>query len=290
MAALYLGYMGLMLLACTAVHGAMIFAWFHVKWTSAKPLPDFLHFPAAELLLLNLLALPAAMYAMLLMVQAPASGQRVLGAIVFSFILAYMWFMSSLLLFIVRHKTSLGLCAVDSGSSGSSDTGSSKLAWSGFAEGGYAKMQHKDRYIVSPHSDMSDSAIMESTAGGSSRLPSAFSSAQPLMAVGTTGASDAAAVDLVMILDNSSDGVGGDAPTSSSRSTISNRSSHFKWWGGGRSGSLLGESSDSGSGRSGDSMPASGKGARHSWSRKQSTSSQWQLAGSESMGMRPSGG
>jgi MYXO-CTERM domain-containing protein len=122
--------MGLLLLACTALHGTVILAWTHIKWTSTKPLPDFLQFPAAELLLLNLLALPAAMYAMLLMVQAPVVAQRVLGVSVFLLVLAYLWFISALLLFIVRHKTALGICASGQGDT-ESPSGSGKLGWTG---------------------------------------------------------------------------------------------------------------------------------------------------------------
>jgi hypothetical protein len=116
-AALYLGYMGLLMVVCTAFHCAIIFAWTHIKWTAAKPIPDLLQFPAAELLLLNLLALPAAMYSMLLMVQAPVQAQRALGVFVFLLVLGYLWFIMALLLFIIRNKTALGLCVTAGDSS-----------------------------------------------------------------------------------------------------------------------------------------------------------------------------
>ncbi len=196
MAALYLSYMGLMLTACTALHsaaqrctelhGALIFAWTHIKWTASRPVPDFLQFPAAELLLLILLALPAAMYSMLLMVQAPMPAQRVLGVAVFFFaVLGYLLLISWLLqqLFIVRHKRALGLCVPANSNAGSSIGGSSvfgssrHMVWSPFAALGQLVGSKRSRRTDEPGS-----------ATSSSRQPTLVDSAMPLTAMNSVNA------------------------------------------------------------------------------------------------------
>lgn len=125
-AATYLGYMGALFVGATAVHAALVYAWITIPFTAAKPLPAFLLMPGAQVLLLNLLSMPAGMYGMLLMVQAPSPAQRFLGAVVFLLVLAYLSWLTNLLLYVVRNKRALGLCndteiATDSESPLSSD-------------------------------------------------------------------------------------------------------------------------------------------------------------------------
>ncbi len=276
MAALYLGYMGLLLLACTALHGAIIFAWNHIKWTSARPLPAFLQFPAAELLLLNLLALPAAMYAMLLMVQAPTVAQRVMGAAVCLLVLAHLWLVSSLLLFIVRNKTALGLCTTesDTGDKGISGSGSvsRKLGWTGLlAVARFATIRHRHaaRYPSLPQS--------EYTSGSSSLQDSAMGLLGPETSTGIHPAAHAGSAqhesndppDLVVIADEPS----GELLSSMRSSSSGDSGGTGRWWG---QGSMQHMSSSwrtvrgfsRSSSRAGDLLRSS----------RSSASSHWQLA------------
>lgn len=110
---MYLGYMAGLLLACVVLHLLANHAWRTLRWCASKPPPTFLHMPAVELLLLNLLAFPAAMYAVLLLVQAPGMHHKVLGGIVLALVLGYLWLITALLLFIVRSKQALGLCTAE---------------------------------------------------------------------------------------------------------------------------------------------------------------------------------
>jgi hypothetical protein len=162
------------------------------KWTAARPLPDFLQFPAAELLLLNLLALPAAMYSMLLMVQAPFATKRMLGVAVFLLVLGYLLLISWLLLFIVRHKKVLGLCVPDSEAGSSIGGSSNNLQSSGsksckLAEpvlgpnaAGHGSFKH-------PKGDLSDSALDSSS---SHSLPSSAAPLLPTLATDIVHHSD----------------------------------------------------------------------------------------------------
>ncbi len=111
LATTYLAYMGALLLAATLLHGAFIAAWQRMPWATRLPLPPWLLFPAAELLLLNLLVMPAAMYASLLIIQGSGPGHKGLGVAVLIAVTAYLAVVVALLLFVVRHKAALGLCA-----------------------------------------------------------------------------------------------------------------------------------------------------------------------------------
>jgi hypothetical protein len=102
-----------LLLACFALHLLANYAWRTLRWSASKPPPTFLHMPAVELLLVNLLAFPAAMYAVLLVVQAPGLQHKVLGGVVLVLVLGYLWLITALLLFIVRSKQALGLCTAE---------------------------------------------------------------------------------------------------------------------------------------------------------------------------------
>jgi hypothetical protein len=115
-AATYLALLGALFAGVTLVHALVVYAWTTIPYTAAIALPAFLLFPAVEVLLLNLLALPVGMYAMLLLVQAPNPAQRFLGAVVFLLVLAYLSWVTALLLYVVRHKRALGLCDTEAAS------------------------------------------------------------------------------------------------------------------------------------------------------------------------------
>jgi hypothetical protein len=269
-AALYLGYMALMLLLCTAFHIAIIFAWTHIKWTAARPLPSLLQFPAAELLLLNLLALPATMYAMLLMVQAPVQAQRVLGVAVFLLVLGYLWFITALLLFIVRKKTALGLCIAASqaagGSSLSAGCGKTALAAvpcftaPGQISAQYSGLQSQPSQGLSTQSSLSmqDSAMLLLSAQPSSTSDVA-------VAVNTP--------DLLVIAEDDS--------AAQLLSMDSASSSYARWW---RPGGGLKEVPSWGS--TGPAVSSSSSITKHEsartlWVSKSTESSTWQSAGAE---------
>jgi hypothetical protein len=273
-AALYLGYMGLMLLVCTAIHLAIIFAWTHIKYTAAKPLPSILQFPAAELLLLNLLALPATMYAMLLMVQAPVQAQRVLGVAVFLLVLGYLWFITALLLFIVRKKTALSLCGTAAGPSGDSSSmpaaasaGCGRTALAAvpcFAAPGLQSQPSQGLSTTSSLS-MQDSAML--------LLPHAQLSAH-MPGAGATGAA-VNTPDLVVITED--DSAGGRVSMDSTGSS----SSFARWW---RPGGGLKEMASWGSTsivNRGTSSLTKHDSANTLWVGKSTDSSTWQSAGAE---------
>jgi hypothetical protein len=132
-AAIYLAYLGLFILACTALHGLAIYTWKNLKWTRAKPMPAFLYFPAAELLLLNLMALPAAMYSLMLLVQARHPGYKALGAAVLLLVLGYCVLVAALLYLLLRHKDRLGLRYVLTEDLFGSRTASSSSSFSGLS-------------------------------------------------------------------------------------------------------------------------------------------------------------
>jgi hypothetical protein len=113
-ALLYLGLISVFLLVCIGLHGLAIYLWKTSRWTRGKPMPDFLYFPSAELLLLNLLALPVSLFSFVLMLQSPAVALKALGAFVFFFVLAYLMLVAYLLGFVVVFKDKLGLRYVTS--------------------------------------------------------------------------------------------------------------------------------------------------------------------------------
>jgi hypothetical protein len=108
-AAKYLGYMTALCAIAVALHFTAILAWQSLRWTKDKPLPEFLFFPAPELLLLNTLALPGTMYAMLLLVGAEDWPLRLLGAASMLLLLIYLAGMGALSAWLALNKDALGL-------------------------------------------------------------------------------------------------------------------------------------------------------------------------------------
>jgi hypothetical protein len=108
----YIGLIGTFVAGCTALHLAAIWAWQHCKWTAAKRLPMWMHPPAVELLLVNILGLPIAMYSVILLVQGQHAGSRLLGAVVGLAVLLYLFALVALLRLIFRNKPRLGLIYV----------------------------------------------------------------------------------------------------------------------------------------------------------------------------------
>jgi hypothetical protein len=137
-ALLYLGLISVFLLVSIGLHGLAIYLWKTSRWTRGKPMPDFLYFPTAELLLLNLLALPVSLFSFVLMLQSPAVALKALGAFVFFFVLAYLVLVAYLLGFVVLFKDKLGLRYVtsqvpDETSSGKGSKLANSASWASFA-------------------------------------------------------------------------------------------------------------------------------------------------------------
>jgi hypothetical protein len=139
-ALLYLGFISVFLLVCIGLHGLAIYLWKTSRWTRGKPMPDFLYFPTAELLLLNLLALPVSLFSFVLMLQSPAVPLKALGAFVFFFVLAYLVLVAYLLGFVVLFKDKLGLRYVTSQVPDETSSGKGSLpelsgssSWASFA-------------------------------------------------------------------------------------------------------------------------------------------------------------
>jgi hypothetical protein len=108
----YIGLIAAFVAGCTILHLAIIWAWQHCSWTAAKPLPTWMHPPAAELLLLNLLGLPLAMYSVILLVQAQHPDSKVLGTVVGLAVLLYLICLALVLRLIFSNKPRLGLMYV----------------------------------------------------------------------------------------------------------------------------------------------------------------------------------
>jgi hypothetical protein len=124
----YIGFNAAFITACTALHLAAIWAWQHCKWTAARPLPEWMYPPAVELLLVNILGLPLAMYSVILLVQGQHAGSRLLGAVVGLAVLLYLFALVALLRLIFRNKPRLGLIYVPERPPSSSSSSSSVLS------------------------------------------------------------------------------------------------------------------------------------------------------------------
>jgi hypothetical protein len=86
-----------------------VFGWGAITWTRDKPLPEILLFPAPELLLLNMLALPGMMYAMLLLVGAHDLVLRLLGMVSTLLLLVVLGAVGTLSVWLALNKQQLGL-------------------------------------------------------------------------------------------------------------------------------------------------------------------------------------
>lgn len=86
--------MAVLVLVIAALHLLLVVLWRTLSWTSAKPLPDFLAFPNPELKLLHMLALPVAIYGIILLLQGVNTWQRALGSVVIALVGCYVVFVA----------------------------------------------------------------------------------------------------------------------------------------------------------------------------------------------------
>lgn len=108
-AAMYLGYMGLLAVITAAAHAAVVLAWRSFSFTASRPMPELLFFPVPELLLLNVLVMPVAVNSMVLVVQGSRATLKLLGLAALLLLLAYLGTVLALLATIVTKRDVFGL-------------------------------------------------------------------------------------------------------------------------------------------------------------------------------------
>ncbi len=114
--------MGMAMLGVLVLHLVALWVWKALPCTRARPVPEFLLFPVPELALANLMVLPLAMAATLLVMQTESPRHQTLGVICVMVILAYLGLVAAVLVAVSAKKEVLGLKYVqlDRGQGGSS--------------------------------------------------------------------------------------------------------------------------------------------------------------------------
>lgn len=126
-----ISHMAIMLAGLYALRVVAVLIWKHLKLTREMPLPDFLTIPYFEIMLLNTLALPASIFAMILLLQPQSTPQRVLGAFLVVFLVLFLGIVTTLLLCTYRNREYLGVEYIRLVGKTVADTGVCKQATEG---------------------------------------------------------------------------------------------------------------------------------------------------------------
>jgi hypothetical protein len=105
--------MGMGMLCLLVLHLVALWAWKALPCTRARPVPEFLLFPVPELALANLMVLPLAMAATVLVMQTASPMHQMLGAICMLALLAYLGLVAAILVAVLAKKEMLGLNYVE---------------------------------------------------------------------------------------------------------------------------------------------------------------------------------
>jgi hypothetical protein len=101
--------MAVLILVIAALHLLLVLLWRSLSWTSARPLPDFLAFPNPELKLLHMLALPVAIYGVILLLQGVTTWQKALGSVVIALVGCYLGFVALVIVLVHVNGAKLGV-------------------------------------------------------------------------------------------------------------------------------------------------------------------------------------